>query len=112
MWEIQHELLGLLVPGAVACEIFAAGQRAFKKRGLTHPWGTLGHSIGLSIHEGFELSQDSQRVLAAGMILNIEPSHIEPGDARYQIEDSVLISSAGPEVLSTCIDTRRMFEIL
>jgi len=109
--EIQREILKLLVPGAAAADVFAAGMRAFDERGLVHPWGTLGHSIGLSIHEGFELSRNSERSLASGMIVNIEPSHIEPDDARYHIEDSVLITSWGPEVLSNCIDTGEMFAI-
>ena len=68
--------------------------------GLVHPWAMIGHGIGLEIHEGIDLAPDSTDVLLPGMLINVEPSHFEPGDARYHIEDTLLITDDGTEVLA------------
>jgi Xaa-Pro aminopeptidase len=111
LWEIERELLEYVRPGVVANDVFEFNEAAFKRVDLVYPWGTIGHSTGLAVHEGFELARGSERVLEAGMILQIEPSHIEPGDARYHIEDSVVVTQDGVEVLSDFMDTREMFVI-
>jgi len=41
----------------------------------------------------------------------VEPSHIEQGDARYHLEDSVLVTEDGCEILSDYSSTERLFEI-
>jgi len=111
LWEIEQELFEYVRPGVVAADVFRVNEAAFAKTHLTYPWGTIGHSTGLAVHEGFELAKGSDRVLEAGMILQIEPSHIEAGDARYHIEDSVLVTENGVELLSDFSDTREMFVI-
>lgn len=111
LYEIEQLIFQHLKPGAVARDLFALAERAFEKAGLKYPWGTLGHSTGLLVHEGFEITRTSERVIEAGMILNIEPTHIEPGDARYHIEDTVLVTDTGIEVLSNYYDPREMYVI-
>ncbi|MEX2645136.1 MAG: Xaa-Pro peptidase family protein [Gaiellaceae bacterium] len=111
LWEIHQVVLDAVRPGIRAEEVFRVAQPEFDARGLTHPWGTIGHSTGLDIHEGFELSIGSDVVLETGMILNVEPSHIEPDDARYHLEDTVLVTEAGYELLSDFSSTEQLFEI-
>jgi Xaa-Pro aminopeptidase len=108
---IHETLLEWVGPGISAGEVFERGQAEFAKAGLTYPWGTLGHSIGLAMHEGFELAAGSNVVLEPGMVVCIEPSHIEPDDARYDVEDMVAICEDGIEVLSRGADTSAMHEI-
>ena len=98
--EIQMQLIEQVAPGVAAGELFNSAQRAIAAVGLVHPWGTVGHSIGLSVHEGFELAAGSNAVLEAGMVVNVEPSHIEPGDARYHVEDTLLVTADGARLLS------------
>lgn len=112
MWEIEQILLEIMKPGTVACEIYDMAQGEFDKVGLKYPWGTLGHSTGITGHEGFEIASDSNQILEAGMLVNIEPSHIEKGDARYHIEDTVLITDNGPEILSNFANTEELFVIM
>jgi Xaa-Pro aminopeptidase len=111
LWDIEQLIFEHLKPGVVACEIFELAERAFTKVGLKYPWGTLGHSNGLLVHEGFEITRTSKRVIESGMVLNIEPTHIEPGDARYHIEDTVLVAENGVQILSNYYNAREMFTI-
>lgn len=112
LYDIQLQMLDKMRPGAVAGELWELGRRLITEAGLNHPWGTFGHSIGLGTHEGFELSAGSERVLEAGMVMNIEPTHIEQGDARYQIEDTMLIrDDAPPEVFSCYAHREDLYEM-
>jgi Xaa-Pro aminopeptidase len=111
LFEIHVNLLDWLQPGLTASEVFARTETEFAQSGLTYPWGTIGHSIGLAMHEGFELAAGSEVVLEPGMVVCVEPSHIEPGDARYDVEDMVVVREQGVEVLSTGAETATMYEI-
>jgi Xaa-Pro aminopeptidase len=45
------------------------------------------------------------------MVIAVEPSDIESGDARYDIEDMVVITAQGAEQVSTFLNTEEMFPI-
>lgn len=109
--ETHQKLLGKVRPGMVAKELFAFAEQEFKRAALVYPWGTLGHSTGLQVHEGFEITRNQTIAFQAGMLMNIEPTHIEPGDARYHIEDTILITETGIELLSSFANTEEMFVI-
>ncbi|HMJ97584.1 MAG TPA: Xaa-Pro peptidase family protein [Thermoleophilaceae bacterium] len=111
LFEARDAMLEAIRPGATAGEVYDVGQRTIERGGLVYPWGTLGHSIGLSIHEGFEIVRGSDRVLEENMVLNIEPSHVERGSARYHVEDNVLVTGDGARLLSRFSATERMAEI-
>jgi Xaa-Pro aminopeptidase len=109
--EIEEILFESLRPGVQASEIYELAQREHQSRGLVYPWGTQGHSTGLAVHEGFEFARGDETELEEGMVVNVEPTHIEAGDARYHIEDSVLITRAGCEVLSRYTPVHELFVI-
>jgi Xaa-Pro aminopeptidase len=111
LWDVQRRMFDAIRPGVLAKEVFATGEAAFEHAGLRYPWATLGHSIGLLVHDGFEVTRTSERVLEPGMVLNIEPTHIEAGDARYHIEDTVLVTERGVEVLSSYYNGSEMYVI-
>ena len=111
LWHIEEVLFDYVRPGVLGNDVFELSEKEFKKVGLVYPWGTIGHSTGLSVHEGFELARGSEGVVEEGMIFQIEPSHIEAGDARYHIEDSVLIVSDGVELLTEFGNKPEMFVI-
>jgi Xaa-Pro aminopeptidase len=61
---------------------------------------SLGHGTGLQIHEGPSLSVRSKDVLAPGMIVTVEPGVYDAAVGGLRIEDLVLITDTGCEVLS------------
>jgi Xaa-Pro dipeptidase len=69
-----------------------------------------GHSIGLDVHDGPGLNDASQITLAPGMIMTIEPGVYVPGVGGVRIEDTVLVTNEGPEILTPV--TKDLVEVL
>jgi Xaa-Pro aminopeptidase len=99
MFDVHLSLIDWLTPGVTGGEVYDWAQAEYAKRGLSYPWGTFGHSIGLDMHEGFELSIGSPHVLEPGMVVCIELTHTE-ADGRYHVEDMVAINENGAEIIS------------
>ncbi len=61
----------------------------------------LGHGIGLRIHEAPRLGQTSEETLAAGMVVTVEPGVYFEENFGIRIEDDVLVTETGCQLLSS-----------
>jgi Xaa-Pro aminopeptidase len=89
-------------PGVTGGEVDSVAREAIRQAGWGKNFGHgLGHGIGLEIHEGPRVSQNSKVELKPGMIVTIEPGVYLPGWGGIRIEDDVLVTRTGHEVLSS-----------
>ena len=61
---------------------------------------SLGHGIGLEVHEAPRLARTAEGVLAEGAVVTIEPGVYRPGWGGVRIEDDVVLGTDGPRILT------------
>lgn len=99
--EAQAEAIARVGPGVKARDVDAAARSVLRKRGLARYFGHgLGHGLGLEVHEGPRFAARSTDVLAPGMVVTVEPGVYFPGRGGVRIEDDVVVTEGGAEVLS------------
>ena len=107
----QEAALAALRPGPTGREIDAVARDIIDAAGHAEHFGHgLGHGVGLEIHEGPRLSRTGEAPLAAGMIVTVEPGVYVPGRFGIRIEDLVVVTAAGHEVLNTLPKDLRSIE--
>ncbi|EGW40298.1 Xaa-Pro peptidase family protein [Desulfosporosinus sp. OT] len=88
-------------PGRTGKEVDAVARKLIDEAGYGDYFGHgLGHSVGLAIHEGPNLNIREERVLEPGMVVTVEPGIYIPDWGGVRIEDIVLVTENGCEVLT------------
>jgi len=100
--EAQLQAIKAIRPGAIMKNVDAAAREVIETAGFGKKFGhSLGHGIGLDIHEGPRLASGQDRPLKPGMVVTVEPGIYLPGWGGVRIEDDILVTRDGHEVLST-----------
>jgi Xaa-Pro aminopeptidase len=81
-----------------------------EQRGYGDLFGhSLGHGLGLEVHEAPRLAKSAEGALAEGAVVTIEPGIYRPGWGGVRIEDDVFLGPGGPRILTEF--TRELIEL-
>lgn len=103
--EAQHKAIEAVKPGIEIREIDHSARAYIAKRGYGRYFGhSLGHGVGLEVHEEPSISGKNRGRLREGMVFTIEPGIYIPGEFGIRLEDMVLVTKKGVEILSGAVD--------
>jgi Xaa-Pro aminopeptidase len=105
--EAQQAAIEAVRPGVAASAVDEAARRVLRNRGLDEAFShSTGHGLGLEVHELPRIAQVRGRtipdaILQSGMVFTVEPGAYLPGWGGVRIEDDVLVTDKGCEVLTS-----------
>ncbi len=98
---VQDKCVNAVKPDISAKELDLLSRKLFEEAGLSeYICHSLGHGVGLEIHEAPTVSKLSETILKPGMVITIEPGLYIPNLGGVRTEDTVLVTETGFERLT------------
>lgn len=99
--DAQERGIAAIRPGVIARDVDAEARSVIEEAGFGPFFRHgLGHGLGMDIHEDPRLRNGSDTILQPGMVVTVEPGVYLPDWGGVRIEDDVLITDHGAEVLT------------
>jgi Xaa-Pro dipeptidase len=99
LFDVHRRCIEAIRPGAVTSDIYATYHDAMAAAGLP-AYHFVGHGLGVTLHEEPFINALQSVTLEEGMVLCIEPLTSVPGRFGMQIEDEILVTPGGCELLT------------
>jgi Xaa-Pro dipeptidase len=101
VYEAQQAAIAAARPGVPCQDVDRAARKVITRAGFGDYFlHRTGHGLGMDIHEGPYLVEGNEQPLEVGNVVTIEPGIYLPGRFGVRIEDDVLVTAGGPEVLT------------
>jgi Xaa-Pro aminopeptidase len=108
--DAQEAAIAAVRPGVTAMHVDRAARRVLKTEKLDKAFvHSTGHGLGLEIHEPPRVGKKEKTRLESGMAITIEPGVYLEGFGGIRIEDTVLVTPAGCEILTPTPKELRIF---
>jgi Xaa-Pro aminopeptidase len=99
--EAQENAVGAVAAGVSCAEVDEAARSVLRREGLAEAFThSTGHGVGLEIHEQPRVGAGQSTRLQPGMVITIEPGVYLAGKFGIRIEDMVVVTRSGGQVLT------------
>lgn len=105
VYEAQQRAIAMIRDGVDISEVDLKARKYLESKKLDKYFGhSLGHGVGLEIHESPRIYHTNNKSLKSGMVITVEPAVYLSGKFGIRLEEMVLVKKKGCEVLSGNID--------